>query len=45
MALRDFLDYVATHSQETITWELGGRVGTYEGKMIIVEKKSTNPTI
>ena len=45
MPLKDFLDYVANHPEETISWEFGGKIGTYEGKMIIIKRTSTNPAI
>jgi len=45
MPLKDFLDYVANHPQETVMWDLGGEVGAYKGRMVITTKHSTNPQI
>jgi hypothetical protein len=41
--LKDFLDYLASRPEETVTWELGGRAGTYRGRMAITKTHSTNP--
>ena len=40
MPLKDFLDYVQNHPDEILTWELGGRAGTYKGILTLVEKQS-----
>jgi hypothetical protein len=41
MPLQDFLDYVANHPDEPLTWELGGRAGTYVGRLVIETRTST----
>jgi len=40
MPLQDFLDYAANHSDEPLTWELGGRAGTYVGRLVIETRTS-----
>lgn len=45
MPLQDFLDYVATQADEPLTWEIGGRAGTYKGKLVIEEKRSLDENL